>query len=55
MLVVLVLAIGLSSGWIWRTVRGSVMVEKSKDYVAAAQLIGCRRQKSCYAMCCPMR
>src|SRR5262245_28687062 len=41
MLAVLVLAIGLSS-WVQyaRTVRGSVMVEKSKDYVAAAQLIG---------------
>ncbi len=41
MLTVLVLAIGLSS-WVQyaRTVRGSVMVEKSKDYVAAAQLIG---------------
>jgi peptide/nickel transport system permease protein len=41
MLVVLVLAIGLSF-WVGyaRTVRGSVMVEKSKDYVAAAQLIG---------------
>jgi peptide/nickel transport system permease protein len=40
-LVVLVLAIGLSF-WVQyaRTVRGSVMVEKSKDYVAAAQLIG---------------
>ncbi len=41
MLVVLVLAIGLSF-WVQyaRTVRGSVMVEKNKDYVAAAQLIG---------------
>ena len=41
MLAVLVLAIGLSF-WVQyaRTVRGSVMVEKSKDYVAAAQLIG---------------
>lgn len=38
---VLVFAIGLSF-WVQyaRTVRGSVMVEKSKDYVAAAQLIG---------------
>ena len=38
---VLVLAIGLSF-WVQyaRTVRGSVMVEKNKDYVAAAQLIG---------------
>ena len=38
---VLVFAIGLSS-WVQyaRTVRGSVMVEKNKDYVAAAQLIG---------------
>jgi len=41
MLIVLVLAIGLSF-WVQyaRTVRGSVMVEKNKDYVAAAQLIG---------------
>ena len=41
MLSVLVLAIGLSF-WVQyaRTVRGSVMVEKGKDYVAAAQLIG---------------
>src|ERR1700694_4853954 len=40
-LTVLVLAIGLSF-WVQyaRTVRGSVMVEKNKDYVAAAQLIG---------------
>lgn len=43
MLGVLVFAIGLSF-WVQyaRTVRGSVMVEKSKDYVAAAQLIGLR-------------
>ena len=41
MLGVLVLAIGLSF-WVQyaRTVRGSVLVEKNKDYVAAAQLIG---------------
>jgi peptide/nickel transport system permease protein len=41
MLFVLVLSIGLSF-WVQyaRTVRGSVLVEKSKDYVAAAQLIG---------------
>jgi len=40
-LFVLVIAIGLSF-WVQyaRTVRGSVMVEKNKDYVAAAQLIG---------------
>ena len=40
-LTVLVIAIGLSF-WVHyaRTVRGSVMVEKNKDYVAAAQLIG---------------
>jgi peptide/nickel transport system permease protein len=40
-LLVLVVAIGLSF-WVQyaRTVRGSVMVEKNKDYVAAAQLIG---------------
>jgi peptide/nickel transport system permease protein len=40
-LAVLVFAIGLSF-WVQyaRTVRGSVMVEKSRDYVAAAQLIG---------------
>jgi peptide/nickel transport system permease protein len=41
MLAVLVVAIGLSF-WVQyaRTVRSSVMVEKNKDYVAAAQLIG---------------
>ncbi len=41
MLAVLVIAIGLSF-WVQyaRTVRGSVMIEKNKDYVAAAQLIG---------------
>jgi peptide/nickel transport system permease protein len=41
MLGVLVLAIGLSF-WVQyaRTVRGSVLVEKGKDYVAAAQLSG---------------
>jgi peptide/nickel transport system permease protein len=40
-LTVLVVAIGLSF-WVQyaRTVRGAVMVEKSKDYVAAARLIG---------------
>src|ERR1700740_992013 len=41
MLAVLVFAIGLSF-WVHyaRTVRGSVMVEKNRDYIAAAQLIG---------------
>jgi peptide/nickel transport system permease protein len=41
MLIVLVVAIALSF-WVQyaRTVRGSVLVEKNKDYVAAAQLIG---------------
>src|SRR6478752_692711 len=41
MLLVLVFSIGLSF-WVQyaRTVRGSVLVEKNKDYVAAAQLIG---------------
>lgn len=40
-LMVLVIAIGLSF-WVQyaRTVRGAVMVEKNRDYVAAAQLIG---------------
>src|SRR3984893_17639739 len=40
-LAVLVFAIGLSF-WVQyaRTVRGSVLIEKTKDYVAAAQLIG---------------
>src|ERR1700716_37583 len=40
-LAVLVFAIGLSF-WVQyaRTVRGTVLVEKNKDYVAAAQLIG---------------
>src|SRR6201998_4073928 len=41
MLIVLVVAIGLSF-WVQyaRTVRGSVLVEKNKDYVAGPQLIG---------------
>jgi peptide/nickel transport system permease protein len=41
MLMVLVIAIGLSF-WVQyaRTVRASVLVEKNKDYVAAARLIG---------------
>jgi peptide/nickel transport system permease protein len=41
MLIVLVVSIALSF-WVQyaRTVRGSVLVEKNKDYVAAAQLIG---------------
>jgi peptide/nickel transport system permease protein len=41
MLSVVVLSIGLSF-WVQyaRTVRGSVMVEKGKDYIAAARLIG---------------
>ena len=45
-LAVLVIAIGLSF-WVHyaRTVRGSVMVEKNKDYVAAAQLIGLPARK----------
>ena len=40
-LAVLVVSIGLSF-WVQyaRTVRGSVMVEKNKDYIAAARLIG---------------
>ena len=40
---VLIVAIGLSD-WVQyaRTVRGTVMVEKSKEYVAAARLIGVR-------------
>ncbi len=40
-LAILVVAIGLSF-WVQyaRTVRGCVMVEKNKDYVAAARLIG---------------
>ena len=42
-LTVLVLSIGLSF-WVQyaRTIRGSVMVEKNKDYVQAARLIGLR-------------
>jgi peptide/nickel transport system permease protein len=45
-LAVLVFAIGLSF-WVQyaRTVRGSVMVEKNRDYVAAAQLIGLPARK----------
>ncbi len=41
---VLIFAIGIS-GWVQyaRTVRGSAMVEKSKEYVQAARVIGIRR------------
>jgi peptide/nickel transport system permease protein len=35
-----------------RTVRGSTLVEKNKDYVLAARLIGIRPAKSCSATCC---
>jgi hypothetical protein len=50
---VMVLSIGLSF-WVQyaRTVRGSTLVEKNKDYVLAARLIGIRRAQSCSAMCC---
>ena len=46
---VLILSIGLSE-WVpfARTVRGSTMVEKEKEYVAAAQLIGLRRWQIMY-------
>src|SRR6185295_18329983 len=55
-LAVLVAAIGLST-WVHyaRTVRGSVMVEKNKDYVAAAQLIGLPQPRSFSGTCCRTR
>ena len=53
---VLVVAIGLSF-WVQyaRTVRGSVMVEKDKDYVAAARLIGLPAPKIIFGTCCRIR
>ena len=51
---VLVVAIGLSF-WVQyaRTVRGSTMVEKNRDYVQAARLIGFRPRASSSAISCP--
>ena len=51
---VIVGAIGLSF-WVQyaRTVRGSVMVEKNKEYVQAARVIGLAPCSSWSATCCP--
>ena len=51
---VLIIAISLT-GWVQyaRTVRGSTMVERNKEYVQAARVIGVRRCASCAATCCP--
>ena len=53
-LAVLVVSIG-SGFWVQyaRTVRGSVLVEKNKDYVAAARLIGLPARRSFFATSCP--
>ena len=55
-LYVLVFAIG-ASGWVQfaRTVRGSTLVEKNKEYVQAARVIGVRPRRSRCATCCPTR
>jgi peptide/nickel transport system permease protein len=47
-LVVVIFAIGIST-WVQyaRTVRGATLVEKNKDYVHAARLIGRGRRASC--------
>ena len=49
----MVLSIGLSF-WVQyaRTVRGLTMVEKSKDYVLAARLIGLHPALICSSTCC---
>jgi peptide/nickel transport system permease protein len=51
---VLILAIALP-GWVpyARTVRGSTMVERNKEYVQAARVIGVASGASCCATCCP--
>ena len=51
---VLIIAISLT-GWVQyaRTVRGSTLVERNKEYVQAARVIGVRRCASCSATCCP--
>ncbi|MEI9984641.1 MAG: ABC transporter permease [Aliidongia sp.] len=52
---VLVVSIGLS-GWVQfaRTVRGSTLVERNKEYVQAARIIASIRCASWSAMSCPM-
>ena len=52
-LFVLIFAIGISN-WVQyaRTVRGSTLVEKNKEYVQAARVIGIRRWASCGIICC---
>jgi peptide/nickel transport system permease protein len=51
---VLIFAIGVSD-WVQyaRTVRGSTLVEKNKEYVQAARLIGIQPGPIMCAMCCP--
>jgi peptide/nickel transport system permease protein len=51
---VLIFAIGLSF-WVQyaRTVRGSTLVERNKEYVQAARVIGLPALRSCCATCCP--
>ena len=51
---VLILAIGLSN-WVQyaRTVRGSTMVEKGKEYVQAARVIGRSPLQIMAGTCCP--
>lgn len=53
-LYVLIFAIGIS-GWVQyaRTVRGSTLVERNKEYVQAARLIGIGPSPSCAATSCP--
>jgi peptide/nickel transport system permease protein len=51
---VLIVSISLT-GWVQyaRTVRGSTLVERNKEYVQAARVTGVRRCASCAVMCCP--
>ena len=48
-------SIGLT-GWpqYARTVRGATLVEKNKEYVQAARVIGVSIRPSCSGTCCPM-
>jgi peptide/nickel transport system permease protein len=52
---VLIVSIGLSD-WVQyaRTVRGATMVERNKEYVQAARVIGVTRCASCCGTSCPM-
>jgi peptide/nickel transport system permease protein len=52
---VLIFAIGYLSDWVQyaRVVRGATLVEKNKEYVQAARVIGVGPATICGGMCCP--